>query len=467
MKKRFLAIIQFFLIVPCLVTLVLLPANAHAFFFGGVSLKDEKEMGEKFNLALRSSLPFVDDPEVREYVVDIVKRLTKAMPPQPFEFRSSVINNNSLNAFAIPGGNVYVFTGMLMNLNSEDELAGVLAHELAHVTQRHVAARLERAQFFTLGTLLVAIAGIALGGPGGAAAAVTATGASQSAMLNYSRVDESESDNIGLQYLVKAGYSPWGMVGGFKILRQKNYLSGMSVPTYLSTHPAIGDRVNSLSSRIEAMPASLKNRKQKTDRFQRVKTLLWARYGDEMASLQRFSGQDALSQMGRGIVLARQNRVQDAAAAFAKATSAAPNDPLVLREAGIFHFRKGDMGKAEGLLKKALSLDPADYMASFYYGRFLDESGRQKEAADHYRNVLRHVPEDPDVHEAYARSLGNAGNQYMAYIHMAYAALYAKNRKLLERYLKQARQLAKNGNPAALQKLEAAYKERKEIWDKI
>lgn len=440
---------------------------AWAFFLGGVSLKDEKEMGRKFNVMMRSHMPMVEDPEVRQYVSDVLKRLVRAIPPQPFDFQAQVILHNALNAFAVPGGYVFVFTGMLMNLENEDELAGVLAHELAHVTQRHVAQRMERAQFFTVGSLLVAIAGIALGGPAGAAAAVTASGASQSAMLNYSRVDESESDNLGLQYLTAAGYSPWGMVGGFKLLRQKTWMSGASIPTYLSTHPAIGDRVNSLTARVSAMPDNLKKRKFQDERFRRVKTLLWGRYGDESAALQRFSGNDALSLMGRGMVLARQNRVADAAKAFDAALAAAPADPLVLRESGIFHFRKGDMARAEKLLQQAMRRDQRDYMAAFFYGRLLDETGRQKQAFSHYRDVLRHVPEDAEVHEAYARSLGAAGDQYLAYIHLAYSAIYAHERKQAERYYRQAKALAdKAKDRKPFQRLEAVYKERKEIWDK-
>lgn len=140
-----------------------------------------------------------------KYLLD---RLVKALPPQPFDFKATVVLHNSLNAFAVPGGYVFVFTGLIMNLDREDELAGVLAHELAHVTQRHVASRLERAQYLTIGSLLLAIAGVAAGGPGGGALAVGALGAGQSAMLNYSRVDENEADHIGLQYLVAAGYPP-------------------------------------------------------------------------------------------------------------------------------------------------------------------------------------------------------------------------------------------------------------------
>lgn len=444
-----------------------LRGTASAFFFGGVSLKDEKEMGRKFNTMLRSHLPVVEDPEVRQYVADVLKRLVKAIPPQPFDFQSAVILHNALNAFAVPGGHVYVFTGLVMNLDNEAELAGVLAHELAHVTQRHVAARMERAQYLTLGSLLVAVAGIALGGPAGAATAVTAAGAGQSAMLNYSRVDESEADDLGLNYLIAAGYPARGMADGFKVLRQKSWMTGMSVPTYLSTHPAIGDRVNSMEARTAAMPTQNRSRSFDNSRFKRVQTLLWARYGDEKAALQRFRGNDQLSLMGRAMVLSRQNQVKAAEAAFNQALAVAPRDPLVLREAGIFHYRKGSLAQAESLLGNAMRLDPKDYMAAFFYGRLKDDNGHHSEAQAKYREVLRYVPQDPEVHEALAKSFGKSGNNYLAHVHLAYSALYANNRRQAERYVKQARQLSeKAADKKPVQRLEKAYKERKEIWNK-
>lgn len=443
------------------------PAPAHAFFFGGVTIKDEKEMGEKFDVMVRSNLPVIEDPEVKQYVDYMLTRLVKAIPPQPFTFKATTILHNSLNAFAVPGGYVYVFTGLIMNLDKEEELAGVLAHELAHVTQRHVASRLQKAQFVTLGSLLLAVAGVAAGGAGGGALAMGALGAGQSAMLNYSRLDENEADQIGLQYLIAAGYPPGGMVAGFKVLRQKSWMSGISVPTYLSTHPALGDRINGLQARIQTMDKSIQSRGQDNKRFTRVKTLLWARYGDDQAALQRFSGSDGLSSMGRGIVLARQNRINEASTAFDQALKAAPDDPLVLREAGAFHYRKGDMGRADGLLSKAMRIDPKDYMAAFFYARMLDETGRQAQAASYYKQVLRYVPEDAEVHEAYARSLGKTGNTPEAYIHMAYSAIYSNNKKLAERYFNEAKSMsARTTDKTAFKRLETAYKERKEIWDK-
>lgn len=449
-----------------LLLLQLAVGQSQAFFFGGVSLKDEKKMGQKFDTMIRSNLPLVQDPEVSLYVESLVGKLVKAIPPQPFTFRSGVILHPQLNAFAVPGGYVYVFTGLIMNLNNESELAGVLSHELAHVTQRHVASRLERAQVVSIASLLLAVAGIAAGGSGGGAVAVGALGAGQSAMLNYSRIDENEADHIGLQYLTAAGYPPAGMAGGFKVLRQKSWMSGASVPAYLSTHPDIGDRINGIMARVTGMKESIRSRRVDNRRFLRVQTLLWGRYGDDQAALQRFSGRDALSLMGRGMVYARRNDVVQAAENFDAAVAAAPNDPLVLREAGAFHYRKGDMSKAEPLLTRAMQLDPQDYMASFFYARLLDETGRSPQADRYYKDVLRRVPEEADVHEAYARSLGRSGRTGAAYVHMAYSAIYANRRKQAKRYVEEARAKARNSADAPLLKrLENVYKERKEMWE--
>ena len=445
-----------------------LPAQAF-FGLGSFGIKDEKELGRKFEVLIRSQLPLVEDPEVSLYVKSIVDRLVKNIPPQPFTFTSGVILHNAMNAFAVPGGHVFVFTGLIMQLQSEAELAGVLAHELSHVTQRHVASRIERGRYLTVATLLLAVAGIAAGGAGGGALAMGAMGAGQSTMLNYSRIDENEADHIGYQYLVAAGYPPQGMVGGFQKIRKKSWMSGSSVPTYLSTHPDLGDRINGIVARINAAPASVRNRKEDNTRFERVKTLLWARYGDIQVARQMFQSapaKDCLARMGSAMVLARENKVQEATAAFDKALMCRPDDELILREAGTFHYRKGDTAKAEQLLKAAMRKDNRDYMARFFYARLLDETGRTLDAAPYYTDVLRAIPQDQEVHAAYARSLGRSGKTFAAYLHMAYSALYRNDKKRTKQYADQARgQMRTPADQSDMSRFEARYKERKEIWD--
>ncbi|MBQ7606473.1 MAG: M48 family metalloprotease [Desulfovibrionaceae bacterium] len=445
--------------------LTLIPATAQPFFFGGVSIKDEKDLGRKFDATIRARVPVIDDPEVSQYVRQLVQRLVSTLPPQPFTFTSTVIRNNTMNAFAVPGGYIYVLTGLIMHFDDEAELAGVLGHELAHITQRHVASRLERAQYTTFGSLLLAIAGIALGGPGGGALAVGAMGAGQSAMLNYSRIDESEADHIGLQYVCKTGFDPKGMVRAFAILRQKSRMSGSSIPTYLSTHPALGDRIAGLTARIQHLPPQVRNRKTDNRRFLRVKTILWARYGDPQAAMVVFADNSALSSMGRGIVLARQNDVARARNEFERALERDPNDSLILREAGAFHYRKGDLRVSLDLLTRALKINPNDYMASFYYARLMEEYGEYDRAIENFRDVLRRVPEESEVHRAYAQTLNKTRKEALAYIHMTYGALYDGDKKKTEQYLKRAKALAKTpAEQQSLTRLTNRVEEYKKLW---
>ncbi len=437
-------------------------------FFGDFSIKDEKEMGRKFEVLVRSQLPIIEDPEIASYVASIVHRIAKVIPPQPFQFTSGVILHNALNAFAVPGGHIFVFSGLIMQLNDEAELAGIIAHEMAHVTQRHVANRINRGKYLSIASILLAIAGVAAGGGEGAALAVGAIGAGQSAMLNYSRMDEIDADDIGYQYLVAAGYPPIAMAGGFKKIQEKSIMAGGGrVPTYLSTHPDISTRITGIVAKSQSRQKHLNVRHVDNRRFERVQTLLWARYGNVQAAYHRFSAQNsALARMGIGMVLARQHKVQEAGKAFDAAIASAPNDPLILREAGTFHYKKGDMHRAEKLLTSAMQKDSRDYMAQFFYARLLDETGRAQNAAPYYKRILQVLPYDSEVHNAYARSLGESGHQFLAYLHLAYGAMYANNKKKTKQYRDKARSLVKSdADKIALQRFAGIYKERKEIWE--
>ncbi len=444
-------------------------APAHAFLgFGDFGIAEEKEMGRKFEVLIRSQLPLVEDPEVSLYVKHLVNKIAKIIPPQPFNFTSGVILHNSLNAFAVPGGHVFIFTGLMMQLDNESQLAGVIAHEMAHVTQRHVAARIERGKYLTLASLLAAVAGVLVGGEGGSAIIAGAMGASQSAMLNYSRMDESEADDIGYQYLVAAGYPPEGMAGGFKKIREKSVMSGGSnIPTYLSTHPEIGARITNVMAKVRTEPKSINKRKVNNTQFKRVQTLLWARYGTIQAARHRFlADKSPLALMGTAMLLARENKIQEANMTFEKALAQGPKDPLILREAGAFHYRKGDTARAEILLSTAMHLDSRDYMAQFFYARLLDETGRTLNAEPYYQEVLRILPEDQEVHAAYARSLGRSGKHFEAYLHLAYSALYRNDKRKTKQYLDQARSNIKTStHKSAIARFDTKYKERKEIWD--
>ncbi|MEG2139166.1 MAG: M48 family metalloprotease [Bilophila sp.] len=447
---------------------------AQAALFGSFGIKDEQELGRKFEVLVRSRMPLVEDPEIKRYVQAVVDRLATGFPAQPFPFKANVLLHNSMNAFAVPGGQVFVHTGLIMQLEHESELAGVLAHELAHVTQRHIATRMERAQAVTIASLVGALASAFLGGGSGSGALFAGSvAAGQATMLNYSRMDETEADQMGLQYLIASGYKPQGLQGAFEKIRRKQWASGLSIPEYLSTHPDVGGRVNEINARIQGLAASIRNRPESDVRFNRVKTLIWARYGEPDTAARLFAQRlattkkgtpDCLAFMGQGVLADRRNQVKEAEAAFAKALACAPNDPLICRETGRFYFGTGNPRAGEMLLR-ALDLDPNDMMAQFYYARLLSGTGDRRTAHQYFEKLLRQLPEDAEIQYYYGRSLGEDKQVFNAFLHLAYSALYQNDKRKTESWLKQAKANARTPQDQdALKRFDGIYQERREHW---
>lgn len=477
-KPRATSILALFLVLTLVLGQLAAPVRATAGLFGDFSLEDEKKLGKKYYTLIKATYPIVEDPEIVGYVKEVVERVEKTLPPQAFPLTTTVVRSNSINAFATPGGYVYVFTGLLTEFDQESQLAGVVAHELAHVTQRHVAKRLAQQQITSLGMLAGVLAGMLIGqGGGGSTQAASqalimgSVAGAQSSMLNYSRMDEREADQVGMNYLVGAGYPPTGMMEGFKKIRHKQYLSGSSIPAYLSTHPGVDERIGYLAERIAALPTEVKQREESENRFLRIKTLALARYTDIDAALSTFrtgTGSPALDFMGLGIAFSRRNQVKEAAEAFDSALRLAPNDPLVLREAGRFHYLQGEVSKATSYLTKAMLLNPKDLMAMFFMARLLADRGETDRAVDYYNRLLKAVPEDPELHFYLGRVLGNAGNDFRGHLHLAYWGIYSLDVKKARLHKEKAGALAQSEEQKAdYTTLCEVFDERDEFWQEM
>ncbi len=448
------------------------PFPAAAGLFGDFTVQDERELGRKFRLLMRSRMPVIEDPVIKGYVEDIVKRILDVMPPQPFEIRADVLLHNSVNAFAAPGGSIFVNTGLILVCEHEAELAGVLAHELAHVSQRHLASQFERSQTANLLTMAGMLASLFLGGKEAQQTAQAgAAGVAQAMMLSYSRQHEDEADQVGMSYLVGAGYPPWGLASAFdKILNSTWRGAGGSIPGYLSTHPDVGERLESMAQRMQRMPEENKGPlpgETNDSRLQRVQTLIQARYMDAQSSLDFFTAKEnpvCLDHMGEAVALSRLNRIQDAGTAFTQALDCGDKDPLILREAGRFSFTHGDAKDAGQLLQKAVLLDPDDLMALFFYARLLAENGNTADAARYFERILSHLPEDAEAHYHYGRALGQGGRYFDAHLHLAYSALYGRNMKQYRFHLEKAQALAQKDpkKEKALERLKQAHEEQSE-----
>jgi len=450
---------RFAILIRLIVALVLtagLGTNAAqaAGMFGSITVADEIEMGKKFDATIRSQMPFVDDPEVVLYVNEVVERVAKVLPPQAFPIRSAVVANNSMNAFAIPGGYIYIFTGLILGVENEAQLAAVIGHELGHVTERHVAKRMDQSKYLNIASITGMVAGALLGGGGGStgnmgqALAMGSLAGAQSAFLMYTRENEREADHVGLNYLIKSGYNPNAMPQTFELMIKKRwFMTGDNIPSYLTTHPGLDERIAYLKDRIKHMPAAIISRDFERDRFLRIQTLLRARMSSPETGLAYYNTQPqnqvtCLDMAGRGIILDRLKRQQQADQAFTSALACGPEDPLVLREAGIFYFNQGNMNKAAPLLQKAAILNPRDAMSMFFTARIMAERKDYSNAISLMERVSREVPMDAEVRYHLGRIKGESGDIFGAHLQLSYSFFYGRDRKKAAFHLDKAKSLA-------------------------
>lgn len=224
---------------------------------GSLTIEKEKAIGEVIRRQLRATSPVISDPLLDTYINNLGNRLVSKAPDVRYPFDFFLIKNPSINAFATFGGVVALHTQTLLEAKTESELASVIGHEIAHVTQRHIARTIEENQRnapLSIASLLGAII-IAMADPSaGAAAITTAQASSQQMALNYNRQNEKEADRIGLRIMLDSGFDPRGARDFFVRLAEQSRYS-TKLPAMLYSHPLPESRVSDLRARIDGMPA--------------------------------------------------------------------------------------------------------------------------------------------------------------------------------------------------------------------
>jgi beta-barrel assembly-enhancing protease len=214
--------------------LFLLPSTLQA-----LSLTDERKYGREMYVEIVRSARANTDPYLAIYMGIIKQRLEEAAD-LPFPIKLTIVRSHTLDAFATPGGYVYLTDGLIEQCDKEEEVAGVLGHEFSHVGRRHIAKRLEKEKFINWGTMATLALGMLVPGAQGAVMAA-GMGAAQTLSLRYSREDEEEADRVGLANAEKAGYNPMGITDFMKKLRSKE--NEKMIPQYLLTHPYTEERI--------------------------------------------------------------------------------------------------------------------------------------------------------------------------------------------------------------------------------
>ena len=212
-----------------------------------VSPVEEYQVGQSFYWSLQQSVTLVDDPEVNSYINSLGHRLVTNSDDPGRSFTFFVVPDNSVNAFAAPGGFIGIHTGLMLTSEAESELASVMAHEIAHVTQRHILRNFERSKRMSIPMTAAMIAAALLGvaDPSAGSAAIMAVQAGNVQMhLDYSRAHEAEADNLGMQTLVNAGFDPNAMPRFFERLQiAGRFYGGDQIPEFLRTHPITVSRI--------------------------------------------------------------------------------------------------------------------------------------------------------------------------------------------------------------------------------
>ena len=214
---------------------------------GGVSLDQEWQLGQQLAAQVQQQMRLVNDPQSLAYVREMGERIHRQTPLADRPFNYYIVDDPSVNAFSLPGGHIYVNTGLIGATQKSNELAAVMAHEISHVVARHAIQQMEKAQEIN------AIGSILLGQNPGALQQIAAQIIAGGVMARFSRADEKQADDMGLQFMAAAGYDPHGMLDMFQRLLALDASRPSAVARFFQDHPGTQDRINDITAKINSM----------------------------------------------------------------------------------------------------------------------------------------------------------------------------------------------------------------------
>jgi len=397
------------------------------------TLEDEKKLGKEFYEKLEKNNLLIHDPRIINYVNRVGNLVLANTPKAPFEFQFFVINSSAINAFATPGGYVYVNKGLINLVEKESELAGVLAHEIAHINARHIAAIIEKSTKMNIAALAAILAGAFLGGGGEAAAAVTtfSMAAVTTMNLKYSREHEEEADRLGISYLAGSGYDGKSMLDFLKIMRKYEFYS-KSVPSYFLTHPGTDERIRYLDGLLQVRYKN-KGKESIIGRLKRIQVYLLFNGNNPELKLTQFQSavdnnpSDVDDLYGLALTQEKLGLTAESIRMFQRALKLSPNDEDIVRDLGIACFRTGQTSEAVHYLSRALSLNNDDENTIVYLGRAYEASGNIQEALRTLKLLENKPSIEADAHYHLAMVYGKTRNQGASHYH--FGLFFKKSKK--------------------------------------
>ncbi|BAU23416.1 peptidase M48 Ste24p [Caldimicrobium thiodismutans] len=325
-----------------------------------ISLEEEEKIGKEVLQEVSRSLEILKDVEAVTYVNLLGELLSqKGVSFSPFNFRFFIIKDKTFNAFSVPGGYIFLNTGLFESLESEDELAGILAHEMSHNLARHVAKRIETIKKMQIATTAATLAAIFLGGgQAGQIVGITGTALAQTKLLAYSRMDEEEADRMGFEILTKAGFNPQAMARVFQRLSKESSFAIELNYRYLLTHPLPQERLNYLQNLAERSAIPFKDRYTLSGDpyyFLRLKARIRGEAEDSSDLILVLKAQlkekdDPLLRYQLGIALMESRFFVEAEKELTTALKGLPSRDYFKLDLAELYFQKGDYVKAREIL---------------------------------------------------------------------------------------------------------------------
>ncbi len=431
--KRFLA--------PLFLLLLALPLRAYDLpdlgdSSGAVfSDQDEQALGHRVMQEIRSDPAYFDDQDSVDFLNSVGGRLlaiSDDVAGQQFEF--FLLQDPTLNAFALPGGFVGVHTGLMLAAENESELASVLAHEISHVTQHHIARMMEAQKKnlpITIASMAAAILAARTSPDGAVGGMVGAQAQAIQAELNFSRENEREADRLGIQRMIKSGYDPRAMASFFsKLQRYGRFYEG--APAFLQTHPLTTERLAEIQNRLENVPY-----RQVQDRpdFLLIRSRIAALVGTPHEALRYFEGKDLDIRRpedipllyGKAVALWRNGLLAAAEKQLAAVRAVAPPHVLfVSLDARIVHDQ-GHLKKASQMYETALSRYPDNRALNYGHIETLIDLHHDREALAAIDNRLQLTSSDHRLYEMAAKAYAGENRQMESHAALAEAYLALDN----------------------------------------
>jgi predicted Zn-dependent protease len=383
---------------------------------GAYPIARERELGERFSLEASSALPLIREPEVLVFVDRVAQRIVSRLgSPQPFDYRFYVVRDAQLNAFAVPGGFVYLHSGLITRTANDAELAGVLGHEIGHAHAHHIVRQQEKSQLLTYGALagvLLSVIQPALG--------AAALGASAAGQLKYQRDFEQEADYLGVRYMREAGFDPHGMASFMKRILEEQRNHPLEVPPYMLSHPLTDERITHLEAATRGDRES-PGWTEPSWELRRVQAILRALTEDRASVRARYArAPESPQQLALlGLVLLHQGDFGAALETLGRAKEKGVGG--LEGDLGLARLRSGAVEEALVLLRARLEAAPEDVVARASLGAALLQKGDLEAARNELRVVTEAAPWLDDAVFNLGQSYGRGGDKARGLFHLARA----------------------------------------------